>query len=289
MPLPAEIGKAYANYYTHQAPVARRSGLAGRLVQASERSYLAGKYGYRDDAGGLLFRVLSKLFYLLPVYRQGVDGEVRFLPSVPGGRLLDVGCGSGEWLSAMREKGWRVAGTDFDENAVKTARQKGVDVVCGDLAQQNFPADHFDAVTLSHVIEHVPDPLATMVECFRILKPGGKLVLLTPNTASLSHKFFKQDWRGLEPPRHLHVFSFKSMRRALGRAGFGEIVIRPHVARTVILDSLRLRRAGNGQASDRSPGFGAKWFARAFNVLEACLQTWRPSVSDCVAAIAVKD
>ena len=286
MPRADEIWKAYANYYTHHAAAGRGSGTMGRLLMAMEAGYLAGKFGYAGKGG--MSQALGRLLYLLPLRRRGVEGDVRFLDAVPGGKLLDVGCGSGDWLLAMRERGWRVAGTDFDENAVNFAKKRGLDVVCGALEAQNFAANGFDAVTLSHVIEHVPDPLAELKECLRILKPGGKLVLFTPNGDSLSHKVFKRDWRGLEPPRHLHIFSMNSMRRLLESAGFRQNSVRPHVARSVILDSRRLQRAGRGTAANQTTTTGDKLYARAFNLIEGCLLKWRPSAADCVAAIGIK-
>ena len=91
--------------------------------------------------------------------------------------------------------------------AVQVARQRGLEVDCGAVEDQRYPAAAFDAVTLNHVIEHVPDPLATVAECRRLLKPGGRLLMFTPNAGSLAHWMFGRDWRGLEPPRHLHLFA----------------------------------------------------------------------------------
>src|ERR1019366_8424047 len=99
----------------------------------------------------------------------------------------------------------------------------------GSVEGKSYPSATFDAITLNHVIEHVPDPISTIKECSRLLKPGGKLVMFTPNAASLSHRYFKQDWRGLEPPRHLHVFSFKSMRKLFDKADFAQISIAPDI------------------------------------------------------------
>ena len=214
---------------------------------------------------------------------------VRFLAARPGGRLLDVGCGSGDWLMFMRGLGWQVSGNDFDANAVKTAQGRGLDVECASLEQQKHASGTFDAVTLSHVIEHVPDPVRTLAECRRILKPGGKLVLFTPNASSLSHRVFKNDWRGLEPPRHLHVFSTESMRPLLERAGFQNISVRPHLARSVVYESLLLRRGRTSAASQTGRNWSAEAYARLFNLVELCLIQWKPSVADCVAAVAVKE
>ncbi len=96
---------------------------------------------------------------------------------------------------------------EIDQDAVTIARSLGLEVRCGSLEEQGYPAESFDAVTLCHVVEHLSDPRATIDECFRILKPSGRLVVATPNSDSLSRRLFGKDWRGLEPPRHLMVFS----------------------------------------------------------------------------------
>jgi 2-polyprenyl-3-methyl-5-hydroxy-6-metoxy-1,4-benzoquinol methylase len=290
MPLPEDIGKAYANYYTHVSrESAGQKGMLGRIFAAMQREYLANKFNYGTGRRSFLGRSLGRLLYLFPVRRRGLGGDVRFLAARPGGRLLDVGCGSGDWIMFMRGLGWQVNGNDFDANAVKTARGRGLDVECGSLEQQNYATGAYDAVTLSHVIEHVPDPVQTLAECRRILKPGGKLVLFTPNASSLSHRVFKQHWRGLEPPRHLHVFSTESMRPSLERAGFQNISIRPHLARSVVYESLLLRRGRIPSAPGLRRSWPAEVFARLFNLVELCLIPWKPSVADCVAAVAVKE
>ena len=208
MPLKEDIGNAYANYYTHAARnCSNRAGLLRAVFRWMKRGYWATKYNYQVGPGSFPIKILGMFLYLFPLRRRAVDEEVRMLNAVAQGRLLDVGCGSGEWLTLMKNHGWRVEGVDFDENAVRVARERGLEVHCGSLEEQRFPNDTFNAVTLNHVIEHVPDPVRTLTECARILKPGGRLILFTPNVSSLSHRIFRQDWRGLEPPRHLHLFS----------------------------------------------------------------------------------
>ena len=229
MPLEEDIGKAYISYYTHAAPQIGPQGELGllrRSYRLLKQAYLADRYGYDTGVGKGVAGSLGKLLYLIPQRRGSVDEEVRFLHWAPQGRLLDVGCGSGLWLLLVAQLGWQVEGIDFDEKSVSLARQQGLLVHLGSLEQQNFPSESFDALALSHVIEHVPDPVRTLAECARILKPGGQLVLYTPNASSLGHRLFKQNWRGLEPPRHLHLFGPASMRTLMGRAGFGHVSIR---------------------------------------------------------------
>jgi 2-polyprenyl-3-methyl-5-hydroxy-6-metoxy-1,4-benzoquinol methylase len=288
MPLKEDIGKAYANYYTHAGRESgQRAGLLKRILWQMKRGYHTAKYGYRTGES-FLARCAGKLLYLFPIRRGEVDAEVRFLHAVPAGRLLDVGCGSGAWMVSMRKLGWQVLGVDFDENAVKVARLEGLDVRCGSLEEQGFSNDSFDAVTLSHVIEHVPDPVRTLAECARILKPAGKLVLLTPNGASLGHRVFRKYWRGLEPPRHLHIFSIESLTSILKLAGFTQVTVHPQIASTVLYESIRLWRGLGGSFRESRRNLPAWVFARLFAVLELCLVKVTPSVADCIAGVAVK-
>lgn len=290
MPLAQEIGKAYAKYYTHVPQVDTvKMGVAKRMFLQMKRSYWARKYGYQTMPDNFRTRAMGALMYLIPLRRREADAGIRFLDAKPQGRLLDVGCGSGEWLALMRELGWQVEGLDFDQNAVEVANRNGLKVRCGGLEEQKYPDGSFDAVTLNHVIEHVPDPLQTVTECLRVLKPGGKLVVFTPNNSSLSHQWFKGDWRGLEPPRHLHIFSMNSMLGMLAKAGFRKITIRPHIAASVIYESILLRRGTFKQFPPTRVNRSAWYIARGFNILELGLISFKPAVADCLAAIAEKE
>src|SRR5262249_14249516 len=137
-----------------------------------------------------------------------------------GARVLDVGCGSGVLLARMQALGWQVEGIEVDPDGVNAARARGVQVRLGTLEQQKFIDNYFEAVHSAHVIEHVFDPLSLLRECYRILKPGGTLIVLTPNIASLGHKNFGYAWLNLDPPRHLVLFSVKTLGQAAKLAGF---------------------------------------------------------------------
>src|SRR5262249_487357 len=102
----------------------------------------------------------------------------------PGMKVLDLGCGDGRKLWTLKQLGCDVVGVEFDGEAGATGRDLGLDVRLGSLEEQDFPTATFDAVLMSHVIEHLPDPKATLQECLRILKPGGQLRMLTPNAAA---------------------------------------------------------------------------------------------------------
>lgn len=219
MPLEQDIDKAYAGYHTHaDFPGAHDSWLR-RAYSLVRQGYLSRKYGY--------YRVRSKwqeslglLMYLVSRRRAFVDAQVFYLPAKNPGRLLDVGCGNGQTLARMADLGWQAEGLDTDPIAVQVAGAKGLKVRQGTLHSQQFAPESFDAVVMSHVIEHVHDPLSLMKECHRILKAGGRLVVITPNVRSWGHRIFKNAWRGLEPPRHLQIFARPSLTTLSTMAGF---------------------------------------------------------------------
>jgi len=136
------------------------------------------------------------------------------------GRLLDLGCGNGQFLARMRELGWDTLGIEPDPEAAKIARDNhGLEVYVGAVDEVGLPADLFDVITMSHVIEHLPDPIHILRVCGRLLRRGGRLVMITPNIGGLGHRLFGQAWRGLDPPRHIMLFSVKTLRACAESAG----------------------------------------------------------------------
>ena len=133
---------------------------------------------------------------------------------------MDVGCGTGKYLALMQHLGWRVLGIEPHLAAAQIARQKGIEVYNCRIEDARLPDASVDEVALIHVIEHLSDPLATINECFRILRKGGRLVLRTPNAESLAHRVFKQNTFHLEVPRHLFLFCPRSMRLLFEKSNF---------------------------------------------------------------------
>ncbi len=215
-PTPEDVEKAYATYYTHfSAPPL--NGFLRRVRQYVRGGYLATKFGYTAEVTQLQ-RLMGWLAYLHPGQREMMNISVMYLPAKHRGRLLEVGFGSGETLAEMRRLGWEVEGIDFDAQAVKNARHNyDLNVRAGHLENQAYPPHYFDSVIMNHVIEHVHNPLQLLRECRRILKPGGVLVIVTPNVKSRLHRRFKHNWRGLEPPRHLTIFSMYTMSLLAGK------------------------------------------------------------------------
>ena len=256
MPIEEDLGKAYHTYYTHQDPSVPAKTLLRRVYRRIKTGYLAGKYGYEASNTSPIFRLLGTGFYLHPGRRAQLDASVFYLPAQPGARLLEVGCGTGATLKGLVDLGWRAEGLDFDTNSVLNARAKGLTVHHGDLLAQKFQDSTFDAIVMSHVIEHVPNPLQVLQESYRILKPGGVLVVLTPNTASFGHWMYGDNWRGLEPPRHLHLFNTMSLSNLALVAEFDDVSCNSSVRAWKIFLQSRLS-ARHGEV-DLQEGFSVK-------------------------------
>jgi SAM-dependent methyltransferase len=255
MPAPEDISQAYLSYYTHVMPQTKPDPtLRSRAIQAIRRGYLARRYGYAfAEATGASAQTLGLLAYLNPFRRAWLDFSMMYLPGHPAGRLLEIGCGSGAMLKGFEDLGWKTEGIDFDPAAVDACHRRGLRVNLGTLEARHYPSNSFDAVILSHVIEHVHDPVALLTECRRILKSGGTLSLVTPHVNALGHRVFAQSWFCLDPPRHLHLFSIPALRGALYRAGFEDARIFSSLrdASETFIASDSIRRTGRFRMGSR--------------------------------------
>ena len=225
MPIETELPKLYTGYYTHKlSPPPSPNPVLRAFLDQVRVAYLYDRFGYKPQfAPRMINRLLGWMAYLHPAWKDTLEASVFYLEALRGGCLLEVGCGNGTALKSMQKKGWSVTGVDFDEEAVKNARNKGLDVRHGQLSAQRFADDSFDAVVMSHVIEHVPLPGELLRECRRVLKKGGTLIVLTPNADSRGHTHYGRCWRGLEPPRHLQVFTTRSLASLAREAGYDTV------------------------------------------------------------------
>lgn len=201
-----DLARLYdGEYMTHAASP------ADAHVSGAVRRYLASAYGY----GG---RVASTSWLRgVPAVDDALGGPACWLPFRAGGTVLDVGCGSGAFLARMRALGWQVAGVEPDPAAAAVARDvHGLDV---EVDIQPSGTRLFDAITMHHVIEHLPDPFATVAALARRLSVGGRLVVVTPNIESLGRRHFGAQWVHWDPPRHLWMFSLTSLQDVATAAG----------------------------------------------------------------------
>lgn len=174
-PAPDVIGKYYQSheYYSHQE---NKKGLIPRIYESVKSLNLKRKISM--SIGGL-----------------------------PKGRLLDIGCGVGDFLMHVKQKGWEIAGIEPSQEA-KSIAQNRLGFLPFDPAESTSLADHsFDVITMWHVLEHIDDLKFQLSELKRLLKPGGQLVIALPNYKSFDCQYYKNLWAAWDVPRHLNHFS----------------------------------------------------------------------------------
>ena len=147
-----------------------------------------------------------------------ISDELDYIGSLPGCRVLDVGCGVGWLLSALGDN-WEKHGIEISRYAVERAR-KFAEVFLGALLEYPRAGTAFDLVVMHHVIEHMEDPSANISRIRDLLKPGAKLVLGTPDFDSGCARRFGTNYRLLYDPTHVSLFSSDSMHRFLRDHGF---------------------------------------------------------------------
>jgi SAM-dependent methyltransferase len=223
------IGHAYSRYYTHEAP-------AKGTLRFRVQGFIADAYAKRRMGSGRGVHLVWSdwiVRWKLPEIERNLAARYRYLPRPePGAVLLDVGCGNGAFLQQVQALGWQAVGLEMDSNACGMASSRGLNIVQGSVPHTGLSDGSFDVVTLHHVIEHVHDPRAVLREVLRLLRPNGRAVLTTPNWRSYGANLFGQSWRGLEPPRHLVLFTPDGLLRLMGQAGFvtPQIRVRPDLA-----------------------------------------------------------
>jgi SAM-dependent methyltransferase len=139
-----------------------------------------------------------------------------------GGRVLDIGCGMGEFLSKMKDKGWNVFGVEVSPIASCHAREKmGLkNIYNQDILEFSFSDELFDMISLWYVIEHLGNPLITLKKAHSLLKPNGVLIITCPNFNSPLRKLFGNKWYPLDSPRHLYQFTLGTLREMFEASGF---------------------------------------------------------------------
>lgn len=176
-----------------QTEIRPTSSVASEMVRLAERAHELDLISPDVEASERPWRELTA--------RERLDDLKRF---VTKGRFLEIGCSTGEMLAAASSS-FTAMGVEADERTSRAARARGLDVFNGALHDARFPDGYFDAAAMYHVIEHVPSPREELRELRRIIKPGGWLVIETPNIATLWYRLLGARWRQFIPD---HIFFF---------------------------------------------------------------------------------
>lgn len=226
-PRPAGQGLAFyypAEYFRPADPtlsndlsILRRR--AARLRGALRDAVLT-RLGYEVPRGGLARRIAGHLpaawLHRSAPYGMGP----RFPPFVPGGSALDIGCGNGAFLGMLKRHGWEVAGVDTSPRAAELAKRTfDIDVFVGQVCDAPFPAESFDVIHMSHLIEHVTDPVRLMSKVADLARPAARIYVETPNVESFGRRRGGEYWVPWDAPRHLYLFSPPTLHDVLSGAG----------------------------------------------------------------------
>ncbi|GLR65586.1 hypothetical protein GCM10010909_02640 [Acidocella aquatica] len=257
-PRPSEnsIGRAYQNYYTHKQPRSAISDRRKRIKIRRQMGYYNAHYGY-DFPGAWPFGKF--IFKLDHAKASRADYAIRHLPapSRKDAMVLDIGCGNGSFLLTARDLGYAAVGLEPDGDAVKRGLAAGLDVRLGLLPDSGLPKSSFDYIFLNHVFEHLHRPREAAAEILSLLRPGGRVWLSQPNLNAIGLSLFGEFWRGLETPRHLCLYTCKSLTRVLHEAGFIDIKMLPAeaVAESYFRQSLAMQQGLNPQQTESPPGW----------------------------------
>ena len=222
--------------------------------------------------------------------RRAAYNQNGFPRWVPGGRALDIGCGSGRFLSLLRRYGWDVVGVDISPAAATAAQAAyGIVVHVGELDQVPLEENSFDFVHMSHVIEHVAHPVATLQRVAALLRPGGRLYIETPNIESIGFRWCRTRWFPLETPRHLWLFSPATLQAALRQAGLSDPVLHTRGFPSYAWEATYRQEERQGRVLARRPSMELRSLPRAASLASASrLLRWvRPELADILCCWAV--
>jgi 2-polyprenyl-3-methyl-5-hydroxy-6-metoxy-1,4-benzoquinol methylase len=194
-PEPDELGKYYASsdYISHSDS---KKGLFAKIYQIVRKYTLGRKYA-------LIQKFCKK------------------------GKILDIGCATGQFLDYMKQRGWETIGIEPDENVRKLASSEFGLQVFPEQKLNDFPESTFNVITLWHVLEHVAELNNRVIQIKRLLKPDGTVIIAVPNSDSGDAKIYKAFWAGYDLPRHLYHFTKRDIKFLMERHGFTIVKIYP--------------------------------------------------------------
>lgn len=163
------------------------------------------------------------------VRKISLNKKLKLINSVSSNskNLLDVGCGTGDFLQTAKQNNWKVIGIEPNEKARQIANKKTDNSVFEIDQLLKFESQSFDIITLWHVLEHLPK-LENHITIFKkLLKPKGTLIIAVPNYKSYDAKHYKQFWAAFDVPRHLWHFNKTSISKLVGKKSMDVVKIKP--------------------------------------------------------------
>lgn len=196
-----------------------------RVSDAELGAFYPDTYGPYDERMGRLARIASRVIRALQGRTAMRTAPLSALADGPAGRGLDVGCGRGDLIATMAQRGWRMSGIEPSPSACAAAAQRGIDARCGTLSTVALEPHVYDAVVFRHSLEHINDPVDALRAVRTALAPGGLALITVPNFGGWQARRFRGYWFHLDLPRHRTHFGPRALRRALSRAGLEVVSI----------------------------------------------------------------
>lgn len=204
---------------------------------------------HTDSAKGFVDRIYQAVKkYALVQKRKLVSTHI------PDKSLLDIGCGTGDFLLELKRNGWKVSGMEPNSGARAKAEQKLSASLFSNPDLSEINDGSWEGLSMWHVLEHVPDPNETVSQLWRILKKGGIAIIAVPNFKSWDAKHYKKHWAAFDVPRHLFHFSQGGMKDLFLKNGFSHLETKP-----MIFDSFYVSLLSEKYKSGRSNLFSAFW------------------------------
>lgn len=172
-------------------------------------------YSHPDKKNSLMSRIYNFIKSLNIDYKYKVATS-----GLIAGTILDIGCGSGDFLLKAKNNDWKIRGIEPDDRAARFSESSlGINIIHPKQIVE-LENTQFDVITLWHVLEHVEDINEQARQLKRLLKTNGRLVIALPNINSFDAQYYGKKWAGLDVPRHLYHFSFQNIRQLLENHGF---------------------------------------------------------------------
>lgn len=192
-------------------------------LEALPKYYESEDYISHTDGKRTIF---EKLYQIIKSY--SLNKKVSLINSYhpQKGKILDIGCGTGDFLVSAKNAAWEITGIEPNEKAKNSAISKGAIIENG---LENIEDNSFDVITMWHVLEHVPNLQKQIAELKRILKPNGTIVIAVPNFKSYDANHYKEFWAAYDVPRHLWHFSKTAIEKLFATQNLKLIKTRPMI------------------------------------------------------------
>ncbi|RKY36678.1 MAG: hypothetical protein DRP78_03025 [Candidatus Omnitrophota bacterium] len=184
------------------------------------QQYYKKYYGSQYYSNSYSGKFIENLLFKYSISRKEKFILKNFIKKTEKIKILDIGCGDGNFLSKLESTRFKKYGVEISEEGYELSVRQGIEVFKGDFADIDFQDKKFEVITLWHVLEHIEHPVRLFSNVSRILEKGGVLIFETPNVNSFGFRYGGAKWFHLDSPRHLILYNLESVKWLCGRTNF---------------------------------------------------------------------